>query len=173
MLLLTAAVLRGMGRLWWCVCGRGFLVTLDAWSPHTSQHLLDPYSITHVLHGFVFWWIVRWIFPSMAGRWQIVVAIAIEAGWEILENTPWVIARYRAATAALGYEGDTVVNALADILLAWLGVLLARRLGWRWSLAIFVVTELLLLLWIRDNLTMNVVMLLYPGDALQEWQLGR
>lgn len=169
----TAVILRLLGRRWWCACGQPFLVTFDAWSTHTSQHLLDPYSLTHVLHGFLFWWLATLLFPRLAPRWQVVVCVAVEAAWEVLENTQWVIDRYRAATAALGYEGDSIVNALADVACCWLGVLLARRLGFRCSLAIFLATELLLLLTIRDGLLLNIIMLLYPSEALQNWQLGK
>jgi hypothetical protein len=166
-------ILRAMGRIWWCRCGEWFLWTTEAYSPHTSQHLLDPYSITHVLHGFVFWWIVHYSLPLLTTAAKIALVVAIEAAWEILENTPWVIDRYRQATAALGYEGDSIINALGDIAFCWLGAQLARRLGFRWSLALFVATELALAVWIRDGLTLNVVMLLWPSDALQRWQMGQ
>jgi hypothetical protein len=161
-----------MGRLWWCACGEPWLATAQAFSPHTSQHLLDPYSVTHVLHGFVFWWIVLLARRPVRPEWQVVAVIALEAAWEVLENTPWVIQRYRDSTAALGYAGDTIANALADVALCWAGVLLARRLGVRWSLAVFVVVELVLAWWIHDNLTLNVVMLLWPSESLTRWQQG-
>jgi hypothetical protein len=172
-LVVTTFVLWAMGRLWWCACGEFFLLTREAFSPHTSQHLLDPYSITHLLHGFVFWWVVRYVIRIVPEAWQIATVVLIEAAWEVLENTPWVIDRYREATAALGYSGDTIVNSLADIACCWAGAILARRLGFRWSLGVFVAAELLLAWWIRDNLTLNVVMLLWPTDALTQWQMGR
>jgi hypothetical protein len=101
-----------------------------------------------------------------------VAVVAIEAAWEILENTPYVIQRYREATAAFGYEGDTVINALADVVCCWLGAWLAIRLGFFKALSVFVVSEVLLALWIRDNLTLNVVMLLWSSDTLRQWQAG-
>ena len=167
---LTALALWGLGRLWWCSCGEWFPVTVDANGPHTSQHLLDPFSCTHVLHGFGFWWIVRYLIPVITARWQVFAAMALEAAWEVLENLPVVIERYRTATIALGYEGDTIANALADLVYCWTGVLLARRLGFCRSLAIFVATEVILALWVRDGLLLNILMLLWPMDAVLQWQ---
>lgn len=169
----TVIILAAMGRTWWCTCGQPFLLTFSAFSPHTSQHLLDPYSITHLLHGFVFLWAVQMCGGRLSKDWQLVAVVSIEAAWEVLENTPWVIDRYRQATAALGYTGDSIVNSLADIGCCWAGALLARHLGFRRALALFVTVELLLAWWIRDNLTLNVVMLLWPSDALTRWQAGQ
>jgi uncharacterized protein DUF2585 len=98
------------------------------------------------------------------------IAISIEALWEVVENSRFVIERYREETVALGYQGDTVVNSLTDILLCGLGFALARRLGFRRTVALFVLTEAALVLWIRDNLSLNVLMLIYPIDAVKEWQ---
>jgi hypothetical protein len=96
----------------------------------------------------------------------------IEATWEVLENSPLIIDRYREATAALGYTGDTIVNSVGDILFCILGVGIARQIGFRWSVVLFVATELVLLFWIRDNLTLNVLMLIYPIEAIRVWQIG-
>lgn len=168
----TVVVLRGLGRRWWCACGEPFLGTWDAYSSHTSQHVLDPYAVTHVLHGFVFWWLLGTVAKWIAHGWRVVIAVVIEALWEILENTPIVIDRYRQATAALGYAGDSIINSLGDILCCWLGVLLARRLGgWR-SLGVFLLAETILLFWIRDNLTLNVIMLAWQSETLKHWQMG-
>ncbi|MCA9052506.1 MAG: DUF2585 family protein [Planctomycetaceae bacterium] len=170
---LTAVILWGLGRLWWCACGEWFLVTGDANGSHTSQHLLDPFSFTHVLHGFLFWWIVHYLVPGLVARWQMFTVMALEAAWEVLENTPLVIDRYRTATIALGYEGDTIVNSLADLACCWTGAILARCLGFRWSLTVFLATELVLAWWIRDGLLLNIVMLVYPIDAVLQWQAGQ
>ena len=104
--------------------------------------------------------------------WRLAIATGIEAAWELLENSPIVIERYRSTTAALGYEGDSVLNSTADIACALLGFALASRLPWRMSFAIIVVLEVLCLFWIRDNLTLNVVMLVCPIDAIRRWQSG-
>lgn len=168
----AAAVLYAMGRPLWCACGRPFLATADAWSAHTSQHLLDPYSFTHALHGFVFWWALsRWS-KGERREWLLPGAVAIEVAWEIFENSPFVIERYRAATAALGYSGDSIPNSLGDIVCCWLGFVVARRVGWRAAVAIFAATEVVLLVWIRDSLLLNVLMLLYPVEAIKQWQVG-
>lgn len=168
----TAVALRGMGRLWWCACGRAHVWVSDAWSPDTSQHLLDPYSFTHVLHGFLFCWLLMLVAPRLPAAWQMCAAVAAESLWELVENTDMVIGRYREATAALGYEGDTVVNSVGDILACGLGFAAARRLGLRWSLAAFALVEAALLLWIRDSLLLNVLMLVYPSEAVRAWQAG-
>jgi hypothetical protein len=169
-LTITALVLRFEGRLWWCSCEYLLLWSGDPWSSDNSQHLSDPYSFTHVLHGFLFAallapaaaWMTRW--------WLLVVAICVEGLWEIVENSEYVIGRYREQTAALGYQGDTVVNSISDIVLCGIGFVVARRLGWWRALILFVVTEVALAVWIRDNLTLNILMLIYPVDAIREWQ---
>jgi hypothetical protein len=143
----------------------------NPWSPDNSQHLFDPYSFTHLLHGFVLAGLVAWATPRLSVPWQLCLAIALEAGWEAIENTPFVIGRYRA-TAALGYEGDAIVNSLGDILACGLGVLLARWLGVRRSLLVFAVVETALLVWIRDSLLLNVVMLIHPFGWIKAWQAG-
>ena len=166
----AAVLLRAQGRLWYCSCGRLRLWVGDAWSQETSQQFLDPYSLTHVLHGFLFCWLLALAAPRLSSAWRFAAAVAAEALWEVLENTDFVIRRYREATAALGYEGDTVVNSLGDILACALGFLLARRLGLRRTLLVFAAVELLLLFWIKDGLLLNIVMLLYPSETIREWQ---
>jgi hypothetical protein len=174
MAVLAAAVyqLRSQGRLWLCSCGYFLLWTGDAWSSDNSQHLLDPYSFTHVLHGFLFWWLLAWIAPRLTVVWRFTLAVSFEALWEVLENSNFVIQRYREATFALGYQGDTIINSLGDILLCGAGFLVARRLGLRRSLLLFVVTEIALLFWIRDSLLLNILMLIYPLDGIREWQMA-
>jgi hypothetical protein len=165
-------VLRSEGRRWWCACGSPALWTADAWGPHNSQHLLDPYSLTHVLHGILACGLLALVCPRLPVAWRLFLAVALEAGWEMFENSAFVVERYRAATAAQGYSGDTVANSLGDILCCALGFLLARHLGCRWSAAVFLATEAVLLVWIRDSLLLNVLMLIHPFDAIRAWQQG-
>jgi hypothetical protein len=159
-----------LGRIWWCTCGQPFLWTSQAWGSHTSQHLADPYSFSHILHGVGFFYLFNWGVLRRRPLWGLVCAAAFEAGWEIFENTPFTINRYRNATAATGYTGDTIANSLADLGCALIGWMFARRLGWRWSLALFLVLEIGCALWIRDNLTLNIVMFLHPFQSIKDWQ---
>jgi hypothetical protein len=166
----TALVLRSQGRLWWCSCDYLLIWSGDPWSSDNSQHLLDPYSFTHLLHGFLLCGLLSLIAPRLSGLWRLWLAVTIEALWELVENSEFVIRRYREETAALGYQGDTIVNSLGDIVVCGLGFVLARRLGFRLTAALFVATEVALAILIRDNLTLNIVMLIHPIDAIKEWQ---
>ena len=170
-LVAVAFQLHYQGRLWLCSCGQFFLWVGEAWSSDTSQHLLDPYSFTHALHGFIFCWLVGWFVPRLSRAWQLWLAVTAEAVWEVVENSEFVIQRYREA-GALGYYGDTVVNSLGDIVMCGFGFVLARYLGFGRSLALFVAVEVVLLLWIRDSLLLNVLMLIYPVEGIQQWQAG-
>lgn len=171
---LLLAGLRWEGRVWVCPRGDGWIPWIgDAWSAHTSQHLLDPYSFTHMLHGLVFYAALSWL---GRGRWTlpwiVCGAVLIEGGWELLENSSWVIARYRAQTASMDYAGDSLVNSVGDLLSCGSGAVLAHRLGWRRGLATYLAVEVALLAWIRDSLTLNVLMLVYPLEAVRLWQQG-
>lgn len=168
----TAFELRRQGRLWICSCGRLLPWVGDAWSSDTSQQLFDPYTLTHVLHGFLFCGLLAWGLPRLSWRWRLWLAISAESLWEIVENTEFVIRRYREMTAALGYTGDTIVNSLGDIAACTLGFLLARRLGALRSALLFAATEVVLLIWIRDSLLLNILLLVYPSDKLRAWQAG-
>jgi hypothetical protein len=154
-----------------CSCGQFFLWVGEARSSDTSQHLLDPYSFTHVLHGFVFFWLIGWFAPRLTWAWQLWLAVAVEAVWEVVENSEFIIQRYREA-AVLGYFGDTIVNSLGDIAMCGLGFVLARNLGFGRSLALFVAVEAMLLFWIRDSLLLNVLTLIYPVEWIEQWQAG-
>lgn len=170
LLLVTALLLRLEGRLWICACG-----TIKVWVGNTcssdnSQHVLDPFSFTHILHGVAFYWIIGWLGSRLRSIWQILLAVAVECAWEVFENTNFVIDRYRTATAALGYTGDTVVNATGDILCCLAGFLIAKRLGFWRSLVVFLMVELLLILWIKDSLLLQILMLVSPISAIKNWQ---
>jgi len=123
------------------------------------------------MHGFAFCALVALVAPRLPLYWRLCLAILLEAAWEILENSQFVIERFREATAALGYQGDTVVNSLGDIMACAIGFLLARKLGlWR-SLVIFIITETVLTIWIKDSLLLEIIMLIHPIDALKTWQM--
>ena len=173
MVALTIIQLHRQGRIVWCACGQWNLWAGDIWSSHNSQHVFDPYSFTHVLHGLVFYGVLVWLWPRLSLAWRLTAAVFLEALWEILENAPFIIQRYREATIGLGYEGDSIINSFADIVCCGIGFVLARYLGWRRSAMLFVVTELVLLVWVRDNLTLNVLMLTCPVDAIKSWQMVR
>ncbi|HEX4899561.1 MAG TPA: DUF2585 family protein [Pyrinomonadaceae bacterium] len=165
--------LRNQGRSWWCACQQYFPWAGDIWSAHNSQHLLDPYSFTHLLHGFAFCWLLALAIPRLSSTWRLALATLLEAAWEVFENTEFVIRRYREETAALGYNGDSVFNSFGDILLCIAGFMIAQRLGFKRSVLVFVATELVLLLWIRDSLLLEILMLVYPIEGLKAWQIGK
>jgi len=167
----AAILLRLEGRLWMCACGKILVWSGQVCSADNSQHFLDPYSFTHVLHGFLFFWLIIWLLPRLNSNWQLTLAIAVEALWEVFENTKFIIERYRSETAALGYQGDSVVNSFGDILCCLVGFLIARRLGLRRSLIAFAVLELILIVWIKDSLLLEIVMLIAPIDAIKALQM--
>ena len=166
----TAFALQLEGRRWWCACGRPWLWISDVWTSHCSQHLFDSYSLTHLSHGLIFYTAFALMLPRLALTWRLCISVAIAAGWEVLENSPYIINRYREETMSLDYLGDSIMNSLGDVLSCFLGFYLARWLGWRWTLALFIASELLLLALIRDNLTLNVIMLIWPIKAVKAWQ---
>jgi len=169
---LAAAILLAMGRNPICTCG-----TIDLWvgardSPKTSQMLADWYSLSHVVHGLLFYaalWLVARRWPV---QWRFLIALLIEATWEVTENTPFVIDRYRETTAALGYTGDSVINSLSDILMMCVGFLAARKLPVWASILLLVALELVPLFVIRDNLALNILNLIAPNAAIAAWQGG-
>lgn len=161
-----------MGRPPICTCGTVALWEPSATSAHTSQMLADWYSPSHFIHGLLFYWLL-WL---AVRRWPVerrfLAALAVEIAWELVENTPLIIDRYREATMALGYTGDSVINSLSDIAMMALGFLAARRLPVWASIALILLLELAALVVIRDNLTLNILMLLAPSDAIRAWQAG-
>jgi uncharacterized protein DUF2585 len=166
----TAAILLWMGRSPLGPDGRFGLWEGDIWSRFQSQRLLDPYLFSHLTHGFAFYLLLWLVARRVPLRFRFLAAVALEAGWEILENSPLVIDRYRAVTIALGYVGDSVLNSMSDILMASLGFLLASRLPKAASIALVLAMEIGTLFWVRDNLTLNIVMLVHPVDAIRDWQ---
>ena len=169
---LAAIILATQGRVLWCQAGDDVPWSFDIWSTHNSQHLLDPYSFTHMLHGVAEFWILFVLFGNVPVRWRLLIAIGIEACWEIAENSSFVIERYRAATISLDYFGDSILNSMSDIVFCATGFVVASKLRFWRSLALFIATEAVLILTIHDSLLINILMLLYPIDAVKHWQMG-
>ena len=165
-------ILRLQGRVWWCQAGDYTPWSWEIWSTHNSQHFIDPYSFTHILHGVVEFWLIGLLLPRLSLAWRFFIAVFIESTWEVVENTSYVIQRYREATMSLDYFGDSVINSVADIFCCALGFWIAWKLRFWKSLALFILTELILVLTIRDSLIINVIMLLWPIEAIKAWQVG-
>jgi hypothetical protein len=172
LVVLAAVALHAMGRPLICTCGTVKLWAGAVHSADNSQHLADWYTLSHIIHGFLFY-ALGWLFlrRNPMGE-RLVGAVVIEAGWEILENSRFIIDRYREATIALGYTGDSVINSLSDIGWMIIGFLLARRLPVGATIVLGIALELIALWAVRDNLTLNVLMLVAPVDAIREWQSG-
>ncbi len=161
-----------MGHPLICKCGYVSLWYPGQSGPETSQQLTDWYTFTHIEHGFLFYLLLWAIAPRLPFLTRLMIAIGIEAGWEIVENTPFVINRYRQSALAEGYFGDSVVNSVFDSLSAVLGGLLARVLPVRVSAGLVIGTELFLAVMIRDNLALNIIQLVHPTEAISRWQTG-
>jgi Protein of unknown function (DUF2585) len=175
LLLLTVAAVAefAMGRRTWGVGGTPGFWSGDINSSHNSQFLFDPYTFTHVIHGVILYALLTLILPRAPLVSRLLIATGLECGWEILENTSFIIDRYRAETISLNYYGDSIVNSLGDILACIAGVLLASRLPTRVTVLAAVVIEIILLVWTRDNLTLNIIMLIHPSQAIRAWQVAR
>ena len=169
---LTAVILLAMGRVPICTCGEIKLWTGDVVSADNSQHLADWYVPSHIIHGMLFYGLFHLATPSLSLGWRAVGAIVIEAAWEILENSPLIIDRYREATIAVGYTGDSVINSVADIGWMLFGFWLALRLPVAVTVALALAMEIGTAIVIRDNLTLNVIMLVWPIEAIRDWQQG-
>lgn len=168
----AAVVLHLMGRRLWCACGSPVPWSWNIWSQHNSQHLIDPYTVTHVLHGALYYALLWLVCGARSPSLRALVALSAEVAWEIAENTDAVIRAYRDSTMALNYQGDTILNSLGDILGFVAGYIAAMSLPVWVSAAGFVVAEAALLVAIRDSLLLNVLMLVHPIAAIKAWQLG-
>ncbi len=170
LLALLGAVLVLMGRPLICPCG-----TIRLWhgvvqSNQNSQQISDWYSFSHIIHGFIFFGLSRWLIPRAPLWAALAIAIGIEGAWEILENSPVIIDRYREVTMAYGYSGDSVLNSVSDSVFMLFGFLAASRLRWWKTVGIAIFFELLTLIAIRDNLALNILMLVWPIEAVKQWQ---
>lgn len=170
LLVATAVILLAMGRVPICTCGEIKLWTGDVISADNSQHLSDWYTPSHIIHGFLFYWLFHVATPGLSTGWRAVGATVLEAAWEILENSPIIIDRYREATIAVGYTGDSVINSVADIGWMLVGFWLALRLPVAVTVVLALAMEIIAAIVIRDNLTLNVLMLLWPLEAVRDWQ---
>ncbi len=205
--LTSAITLSQMGRVVWCAQGDLAPWSFDIWSSHNSQHILDPYTFTHVLHGVAFYGVLAFLFSDGTKRkiflsralspdkiasmgdqlWfravilafgklhlrvRLMIAVAIESVWEVVENSQWIIEKYREATISLDYNGDSVMNSMADIGACVGGFMLAASIPVWGSVAFFIIVEIVLALWIKDSLILNIIMLTYPIEAIKQWQSG-
>lgn len=174
--LLGALMVGGLmasGRVWWCEAGDLVPWSWDVWSRHNSQHWLDPYSISHFQHGLGLFLLLRFVGRRwFHGEATVLLVALVEAIWELVENTPAMIHRYRTVTISLDYFGDSICNSIGDYVACLTGVSLARRIPWYLTTAVFVLLELVSLVWIRDSLMINILMLVYPLDVVRTWQAG-
>jgi hypothetical protein len=170
LVILQAVVLYLFGQPPICTCG-----TVKIWEgvvlgPGNSQHLSDWYSFSHVVHGFIFYALLAWLAPALPVRTRLLIALGVEIAWEITENTPMVIQHYREQALAQGYTGDSVINSVSDTVMMAIGYVYAWKFPWWSTVLAAVVLEAFVLYMIRDNLTLNIINLIHPVQAIADWQ---
>lgn len=165
---MLAGALSLSGQRLWCKCGRFFITSWNPWSPHNSQHLIDFYTPSHLLHGLVFYAVFSRLKITLTKKFAL--SLLVEAFWEFIENTPFIINRYRSVTISLDYYGDSILNSLSDLSFCAIGFLVAAKVPAKVSVMIFIGFELATTFLIRDGLLLNVLMLLWPIDSVRVWQ---
>ncbi len=169
-MVVAAGLLLWMGRAPWCTCGEIWLWSGDVQSSNNSQHISDQYTLTHIEHGVGFYAFLSVVAPQWSLGARFIVMIFAESAWEVIENTDTIINRYRAATISLDYYGDSIINSIGDIIACMIGFWFASRYSKWKSIALVVLLEVILTIWIRDSLLLNIIMLIYPIAAIKMWQ---
>lgn len=170
---LQAVVLWLFGQPLIAASGQVLLWAGEPLSPDNSQHLADWYTLSHILHGFIFYWVLGKVFPQISMSVRLALAVGAEVAWELVENTPWLIEHYRQQALAQGYTGDSIINSVSDTAAMVVGFFAAWRLPWWGTVALAVLLEAAALWFIRDGLVLNIVGLVYPLDAISAWQAAR